>query len=126
MARIIIADDDEFFVDLVRAALEPLGHAVGALSDGDNVSAVVNRKQPDLLILDCSMPGKTGIAVLREVRASKTYRVPVIMITGRTSHADEDIGYQAGADDYMRKPVDPDNLVVRVEALLPEPLRRAG
>ena len=126
MARIIIADDDEFFVDLVRAALEPLGHIVGALPDGDDVAKVVRAKRPDLLILDCSMPNKPGISVLREIRQSRDYQVPVLMLTGRTSYADEDIAYQAGADDYLHKPVDPEKLVVHVEALLPEQLRRAG
>lgn len=120
MARIIIADDDEFFVDLVRAALEAEGHVVGALPDGEAVCKVVEVKRPDVLILDCSMPGKGGIAALRELRVSRRigYHVPVLVLTGRTSPADETIAYQAGADDYLRKPIDPDQLIVRVEALL--------
>lgn len=126
MARIIIADDDEFFVDLVRAALEPLGHAVGALPDGTDVVRIVRSKQPDLLILDCTMPNKPGVAVLREIRSLRDFHVPVLMLTGRTSYADEDIAYQAGADDYLHKPVDPEKLIVHVEALLPPQLRRAG
>lgn len=120
MARIIIADDDDFFVDLVRAALEAEGHVVGALPDGETVCKVVEVKRPDLLILDCTMPGKTGIAALREIRVSRRigYHLPVLVLTGRTAAADETIAYQAGADDYLRKPVDPDQLIVRVEALL--------
>ena len=126
MARIIIADDDEFFVDLVRATLEPLGHAVGALPDGSDVVKIVRAKRPDLLILDCAMPEKAGVQVLREIRQSRDYQVPVLMLTGRTSFADEEIGYQAGADDYLHKPIDPEKLIVHVEALLPESMRRAG
>ncbi|TIX48897.1 response regulator transcription factor [Alteraurantiacibacter aquimixticola] len=126
MARIIIADDDEFFVDLVRAVLEPLGHVVGALPDGVDVKAVVKNKQPDLLILDCSMPGKAGIIALREVRSTPGIDVPVMMLTGRAAREDEMIAYQAGADDYLYKPVDPEKLIVHVEALLPPGLRRAG
>lgn len=118
MARIIIADDDPTTIFLVRSLLEQAGHIVGALGDGEGVAQVTARKMPDLLILDCSMPGTTGVEALRAVRAQTGGSVPVMMLTGRTSRADEAIAYQAGADDYVRKPFDPDQLLVRVDALL--------
>lgn len=119
MARIVIADDDPMTVDLVRAALERDGHIVGALPDGHSVADVVRHKKPEMLILDCSMPHKDGISALREIRRSGDgWDTPVLMLTGRTSNADERIAFDAGADDYMRKPFDPDELAVRVEALL--------
>lgn len=123
MARIIIADDDPTTIFMVRAVLEDCGHIVGALDDGDAVSAIASRKAPDLLILDCSMPGKSGLEALREVRAEMGKQLPIMMLTGRTSRQDEDLAYQAGADDYLRKPFDPDELLVRAEALL-DPARR--
>jgi DNA-binding response OmpR family regulator len=119
MALILIADDDELVVEAVRAALGSRGHIVGGLSDGAPVKAVVELKRPDLVILDCSMPELPGIEALRQIRASATcYATPVLMLTGRRSKADEEIAMRAGADDYLRKPFDPDQLVVRVESLL--------
>ena len=118
MARIIIVDDDELTVDLVRAALEKDGHIVGALPDGTSVADVAVHKRPDLMILDCSMPHKGGIEALREVRQSVAHAMPVLMLTGRTGKADERIAFEAGADDYLKKPFDPDELSVVVAGLL--------
>ncbi|WP_260482546.1 response regulator transcription factor [Sphingomicrobium flavum] len=123
MARIIIADDDPTTIFMVRSILEDCGHIVGALEDGLSVGDVARFKAPDLLILDCSMPGKTGLEALREVRADLGKQLPIMMLTGRTSPQDEALAYQAGADDYLTKPIDPDKLVIRVEALL-DPARR--
>lgn len=119
MALILIADDDELVVEVVRAALEARGHIVGGLNDGAQVRAVVELKAPDLVILDCSMPELPGIEALRQIRSSpKCYATPVLMLTGRRSNTDEEIAVRAGADDYLRKPFDPDQLVARVERLL--------
>jgi DNA-binding response OmpR family regulator len=119
MALILIAEDDELVVEAVRAALEPRGHIVGAVGTGMPVKRVVELKRPDLVILDCAMPELSGIEALREIRSSHSgYGTPVLMLTGRRSMADEEIAYRAGADDYLRKPFDPDQLVARVEGLL--------
>jgi len=135
MPRIIIADDDELVVGIVRAALEARGHIVGDLSDGKLVKHVVELKRPDVVILDCSMAEVSGITALREIRASRSASMtPVLMLTARCGRADEGIAWVAGADDYLRKPFHPDELVARVEALLdttgpiPSPAegRRAG
>jgi len=119
MPLIIIADDDELVVEIVCSALESRGHVVGRLSDGKPVRNVVELKRPDVVILDCSMEEVSGITALKEIRASeKAYLTPVLVLTGRRSAADEEIAWAAGADDYLRKPFDPDELVVRVEALI--------
>ena len=119
MARIIIVDDDELVVEIVREALQARGHIVGALPDGKPVKNVVEFKQPDLVILDCAMPELSGVEALREIRSSaNAYSTPVLMLTGRRSEVDEEIARRAGADDYLRKPFDADQLVARVEALL--------
>lgn len=118
MSLIIIADDDELVVEIVRAALEARGHVVGGLSDGKPVRSVVELKGPEVVILDCAM-GVSGIVALKEIRASeKSYATPVLMLTARCGAADEEIAWSAGADDYLRKPFDPDELVMRVEALI--------
>jgi DNA-binding response OmpR family regulator len=127
MARIIIADDDELIIEVVRAALDPRGHIVGALPDGNDVQRIVEQRRPDLLILDCAMPGLSGVQVLRNLRNSHTaYAVPVLMLTARASTADENIALLAGADEYLRKPFDPDQLVAAVESLLEQSAKRAA
>ena len=119
MPFVIIADDDDLVVDIVRGALEARGHIVGGLKDGKPVSAVVDLKRPDVVILDCTMAQVCGIVALKEIRASpRTYDTPVLMLTARCSAADEEIALAAGADDYLRKPFDPEQLVARVEALI--------
>ncbi|MCM8557613.1 response regulator transcription factor [Sphingomicrobium sediminis] len=126
MARIIMADDDEVVTFLVRSLLEDAGHIVGVLPDGERVAEVILAKQPDLLILDCGMPGKSGLEVLRQLRAEGIApRIPVLILTSRQSVADKAIAYEAGANDYLIKPFDSDELVVRVEALLGLARRRA-
>ena len=119
MALIIIADDDELVVELVRQALQAEGRVVGALPDGMTVKKVVELKQPDLVILDCSMPNRSGLDALLDIRKSPTaYRTRVLMLTARQGRTDEDLAIRAGANDYLRKPFDHDQLVTRVAALL--------
>jgi DNA-binding response OmpR family regulator len=119
VALILIADDDEIVVCLVRDALGARGHVVGALDDGLPVLGVVEFKLPELVILDCSMPELSGIEALRQIRTSRTcFATPVLMLTGRRSAADEEIAMRSGANDYLRKPFDPDQLVSRVEILV--------
>ena len=119
MPFVIIADDDEMVVDIVRAALEARGHVVGVLSDGKPVRSLVELKRPDVVILDCAMAEVSGILALKDIRASEeAYATPVLILTGRRGAADEHIAWAAGADDYLRKPFDPDELVARVEVLI--------
>lgn len=119
MALILIADDDELVVELVREALGAHGHIVGAVDDGMPVVGIVEFKRPALVILDCNMPELSGIEALRQIRISRTaYLTPVLMLTGCIGETDEEIAMRAGANDYLRKPFDPDQLVSRVETLL--------
>lgn len=119
MALILIADDDELVIEIVRDALGALGHIVGALDDGLPVLSVVELKRPALVILDCSMPELGGIEALRQIRLSTScWDIPVMMLTARRGEADEEIARRSGANDYMRKPFDPDDLACRVESLL--------
>ena len=119
MGRIILADDDELVAGLVIEALMAAGHAVGWLQDGKSALEVIESRRPDLAILDCNMPGMTGMEVLRAVRASDTlFDLPVMMLTGRRSQADEQILRYDGANDYLRKPFDPVMLVGRAERLM--------
>jgi DNA-binding response OmpR family regulator len=119
MALILIADDDELVIELVRNALSPYGYVVGAVDDGIPVAGIVEFKRPELVILDCNMPELSGVETLRRIRNLRNaYATPVLMLTARCSEGDEDIAMRAGANDYLRKPFDPDQLVSRVETLL--------
>lgn len=119
MALILLADDDEIVVAVVSEALDARGHVVNALHDGLAVLREVESTHPELVILDCTMPELGGIEALRQIRTSRTcFATPVLMLTGRRSAADEAIAMRTGANDYLRKPFDPDQLVSWVEILV--------
>ena len=119
MARIILADDDPVIGQLVGNALIDAGHALGWVADGETALRVMLARPPHLAIIDCAMPGLSGVQLVRAMRGDgRLSQVPVLMLTARQSETDEALAYNAGAYDYLRKPVDLDLLVGRVEALL--------
>lgn len=119
MARIIIAEDDGIVAEVARDALLAAGHGVGVLPDGAQALQVIRARTPDLVILDCNMPELSGLLVLREMRKSpKLAHIPVLILTGRRSEKDVTLAMYEGADDYLKKPFDADELVFRVEELL--------
>lgn len=119
MALILIADDDPLVTDIVRYTLGVRGHVVGTVDNGVDALRVVEGKQPELVILDCSMPGLGGVDVLRRIKVSgRSFATPVLMLTARSGQQDEEIAVRAGADDYLRKPFDPAELTVIVERML--------
>lgn len=119
MALILIADDDPLVTDIVRHTLGARGHVVGTVDNGTDALRAAETKRPDLVILDCSMPGLGGVDVLRRIKVSaKCFATPVLMLTVRSSYQDEEIAFRAGADDYLCKPFDPAELVVIVERML--------
>jgi DNA-binding response OmpR family regulator len=122
MATIIMAEDDEIVSQVARDALSQAGHVVGIVDNGADALRAIQVKNPDLVILDCNMPELNGLLVLREMRKSLAlYDTPVLVLTGRSSSSDKDLAYYQGANDYMTKPFDPDELVFRVEELLAKP-----
>ena len=119
MPLILMADDDEIVTDIVRDALSSRGHVVGVVDNGRDALRVVELKRPALVILDCTMPEMDGIEALRQIRMSRlAHRTPVLMLTGNRSEMDEEIARRMGANDYLKKPFDADQVVAHVEALL--------
>jgi DNA-binding response OmpR family regulator len=119
MARILIADDDELIAELASDVLIDAGHACGWVTSAEAAWLCLRRKRPDLLLLDQALPGESGLTLLRRMRQSaQLYDLPVIMFTAINGEADEAQAIYAGAQDYIRKPLDPDLLVHRVERLL--------
>jgi len=118
-ARILVADNDEDILALVRFRLERLGHEVIVARDGAEALERARAELPDLCVLDVMMPQLTGYDVTRRLRADpRTAEIPVILLTARVQEADVRRGYDAGADDYVRKPFAPQELRDRVAAAL--------
>ena len=119
MTAILIADDDADIRDLVAFKLEQAGFDVTAVDNGLSALAAANEAPPDLVVLDVMMPGLSGIDVCRALRAeASTAQLPVILLTARAQEGDVEVGFGAGADDYVVKPFSPRELVSRVEAVL--------
>lgn len=117
---ILIADDEERLVSLVRAYLEQDGFQVITARDGREALFAARQAKPDLIILDLMMPEMDGYAFLRAHRQEQN--TPIIMLTARVEETDRVLGLELGADDYVTKPFSPRELVARVRAVL----RRSG
>ena len=113
---VLVVDDEPAIVRLVRATLQADGFAVAAAGSGEAALEAVERERPDLVVLDLMMPGIDGFETLRRIRARR--QTPVIMLTARAGDADKLRGLQGGADDYLTKPFNPDELAARVAAVL--------
>ena len=119
MATILVVDDEQSLVDLVKDYLVHDGYAVLTANDGTTALTLARDRHPDLLILDLQLPGLDGLEVCRRLRQfSDAY---VLMLTARAEEVDKLIGLAVGADDYVTKPFSPRELVARVKALLRRP-----
>ena len=113
---ILVVDDEPPIARLARAKLEVDGYAVVTATNGAEALLRIETDRPDLVVLDVMMPEMDGFEVLRRIRA--TSQLPVIMLTARTGDSDKLIGLHSGADDYMTKPFNPDELSARVAAVI--------
>lgn len=116
-ARILVADDDRAIRESLERLLGMEGHRVTAAADGAAALEAMKEHRPDLLVLDLMMPTIDGLTLCRLLR-SEGDRVPILMLTARTETSDRVAGLDSGADDYLAKPFDPDELLARVRALL--------
>lgn len=116
MAEILIIDDDPFLADSVRQLLAKEGFGVRKAHTAGEGYELVVQDQPDLLILDLSLPDQDGVSLCRRLRARWTF--PILMLTSRTNTIDKVVGLEVGADDYLTKPFDGQELVSRVRAQL--------
>ena len=119
MAHILIADDDEIIAALAANILMDAGHACGWVTDGQKLLDLLAWKRPDLILLDQDMPEMTGNQVLRKLRTSQEYYdISVIMFTAKNGAQDELQAIYAGAQDYIRKPFEPEFLLWHVNQAL--------
>jgi len=116
VATILIVEDEPELVKVLRSYLEQAGFTVFSSGRGDTGLATWEQRQPDLVILDLNLPGMDGLDVARAIRRKSS--TPILMLTARVEEADQLVGLELGADDYMTKPFSPRLVVARVRALL--------
>lgn len=123
MALIYIVEDDKNISEIESFSLKNAGHQTVEFPDGRSFYKELAEKKPDLILLDIMLPDEDGLSILRKIREKReTKRIPVIMVTAKTTEIDKVKGLDNGADDYMTKPFGVMELVSRVKALL----RRTG
>ena len=115
--RVLLAEDEKELNDLVRKTLEDEGYAVDSVFDGDSALEYLSSTPYDIALLDIMMPGRDGIAVLREYRKSGG-KAPILILTARDAIEDRVVGLDAGADDYLVKPFMFPELLARIRVLL--------
>jgi len=113
---VLVVDDDENIVQLVKMYLERDGYQVTTAYDGVDAIELSRRTRPDIVVLDLMLPGVGGLEVCREMRRESS--VPIIMLTARTTETDKLTGLDMGADDYVTKPFSPRELLARIRAVL--------
>jgi two-component system, OmpR family, alkaline phosphatase synthesis response regulator PhoP len=129
--NVLVIDDEQDLVELVRYNLEKDGFSVKSALDGETGLSLAVAEHPDLIVLDGMLPGIDGLEVCRRLRSEpRTARIPVIMLSARGAEPDRIVGLELGADDYVTKPFSPRELSARVKARLrrvstaPEVIRR--
>lgn len=117
--KVLVIDDEESIVDLIKLGLKYEGFQVEAAFDGPEGLAAAQRIDPDLIILDSILPGVDGLEVLRQLRLNPITRdVPVLMLTAKDKVQDKVAGLATGADDYLAKPFNFEEFVARIRAIL--------
>lgn len=118
--HILIVDDERELAELVSLYLTNAGFRTSVCPDGASALALVRREAPDLALLDVMLPDMSGFDICREIR--KTHFFPIIMLTAKIEDNDKILGLTLGADDYITKPFEPEEVLARIEAAL----RRVG
>jgi two-component system KDP operon response regulator KdpE len=113
--RVLVADDEPRIVKFLNLKLRASGYEVLNASNGLDAVAQVRAQEPDLLVLDLVMPGMDGFEALKQIRTFSA--VPVIILSAKEANVDKITGLSLGADDYLAKPFNPDELIARIEAV---------
>ena len=116
-ATVLIVEDDRDMVSVLERMLAAEGFTVSTAPDGPSGLMLALQMQPDLVIIDVGLPQRDGVAVTRELR-ERGFRAPMLMLTARSSVPDRVSGLDAGADDYLPKPFEYEELMARLKALL--------
>jgi DNA-binding response OmpR family regulator len=122
--KILVLEDREEVLDVIEKTLRSQGYDVVTGTDGETGLVIALDQNPDLLLLDIGLPRKSGLQVARELR-SRGFQAPILMLTARDTVGDKVEGLDAGADDYLSKPFEYDELLARIRALLRRAASRA-
>jgi two-component system response regulator MtrA len=114
--NILLVDDDARLREIVGMALTAEGYGVKTVASAEEAMSVLDREEPDLLILDVMLPGRDGFELSRQIRTKSG--LPILMLTAKTDTVDVVVGLESGADDYVTKPFVTKELVARIRALL--------
>lgn len=124
-AKILVADDDEGLRQALRMIVQAAGYACVVAENGAQAVELAARERPDVAVLDVMMPGLDGFEAVERIRAADP-DVPILMLSAKADIVDKKVGFRLGADDYMAKPFNEDELVLRIQALLRRSHARAG
>ena len=118
-ATVLVVEDEPQIQELVAINLEHLGHKVLRAASAEEAESVIRAALPDVVVLDWMLPGESGLAFARRLRADERTRdLPILMLTARAMEQDKISGLEAGADDYLTKPFSPRELAARIKAVL--------
>ncbi len=114
--KVLVVDDEEDIADLIKVNLESEGYQIEVAYNGLEVLPRIEKNQPNLIILDLMLPGIGGMDLCKKIK--EKYKIPVIMVTAKTSETDVVLGLELGADDYIKKPFSTRELTARVRSVL--------
>lgn len=117
MFQILVVDDNDNIRKLMKTYLLRDGYKVLSAADGIEALDILDKEQIDLMVVDIMMPNMDGFTLTRELREFN-YKFPILMVTAKDSFEDKKVGFRAGTDDYMVKPIDFDEMLLRISALL--------
>ncbi len=119
MSRILVVDDEPLIVEMIEETLLSEGYEIDKAYSGEEALQKLEEQMPDLVLLDLMLPGMDGYEVSRQMqREARFNHIPIIMLTAKSAIGDRVTGYERGADDYITKPFDADELLIRVRAQL--------
>jgi two-component system phosphate regulon response regulator PhoB len=119
MPTVLVVEDEPAILELLRINLLDAGYEVQGAADAEDAKRRLNETLPDLVLLDWMLPGQSGLALAKELRATKrTRELPIIMVTAKSDEADKVTGLEAWVDDYVTKPFSPRELKARIKSVM--------